>query len=119
MENENEDIKTQPEKEEPIIIKHQGVSVDFAVFFAVLVAVLAGLAGYGAGRNAVIESPSCQLNNATVKAQADAQKASIDFSAAQQRTEVQLRMKVIDTCVNRGQIPVIVGGNIDCKQAQK
>lgn len=115
MNDENEDIQMHDSPAPVVRVEPSGVPTSVVCLLAPLLAIAASFAGYGAGRNTQPEPAACQLNNATVAAQAQAQKAQIDYTASCQRNEVQLRMKVIETCVNRGNVPVLIGGNIDCK----
>ncbi len=52
-------------------------------------------------------------------AQMAATKAQAEMSTATIKHDLDLRIKVVDACVAKGNIPVFINGNVDCKQAPK
>lgn len=121
---ERDDAGTQAARPAPVYLEPriievpaEGVTTLVAVFLAALVLLFGGTAIYEAGR--VPEAGSCGLQDATVRAQAEATKAQAQYQLGVQKQEVEMRLAVVKTCVNAGGIPIFSGGNIDCKAAPK
>jgi hypothetical protein len=55
----------------------------------------------------------------TAKAQNEFGRAQAEYGAAQVHRETALRLQVIENCTKSGNIPVMIGGNVDCKLAPK
>jgi len=64
-------------------------------------------------------SQACELNSAAVIATAQAQKAQYDDQTAAQKRLNDTQLEVVHQCVAHGNIPVLGGGNVDCKPGLK
>ena len=62
---------------------------------------------------------ACVQNDLTLQAQSAVQKANMEYQTACIRRDQELRLKVLQACVDKGNIPVLVNGNIDCKPSPK
>jgi hypothetical protein len=89
--------------------RRDGVSSVVAVIVIATVAVLAGAAGYFYPRSA---NNMDVVNTAAVRMQTEANMAI-------QKGVVAVQMAVIKNCSDRGNIPVLMGGNVDCKISPK
>ena len=56
---------------------------------------------------------------AVIVAQQEATKTQAEYGAAAIHRETALRMQVIENCAKSGNIPVMTGGNVDCKPGLK
>lgn len=58
---------------------------------------------------------ACEIENATRKAQADREAKSLEAQTALQKRIEDLQIEVLRQCVAQGNIPLFLGGNVDCK----
>lgn len=106
-------------QEEPLVIKPQGLPTEAGgMLFAALI--LTGAACvYFASHKPEAENKACEINNVSMQAQANAAKAQADFNVACMKRDTDLRMEVVKQCVAKGNIPIFINGNVDCKPAPK
>ena len=116
-----EDNEDQNDNESEVItVKPSGVPEGVAVTLVVaLLLAIAGVVYYASHQASPDQANKCAMDNATIKAQLDAQKSVTDYNAACAKRDGELRLAVIKACVDRGNLPVFLGGNIDCKVAPK
>lgn len=103
---------------EAIVVKPTGVPESIAVIMCILILLGSGSAIYFARQQTTI-SAGCEANSAAMVAGASAQKAQIDYQTACVKRDSDLRLEVIKQCVAKGNIPVLMGGNVDCKASPK
>lgn len=70
-----------------------------------------------AGCDKITKAPNnpCAMDNATQKAQAEANLKNVELQIEVQKRLTTIQMKVIDQCVTQGGTPIIGNGNVDCK----
>jgi outer membrane PBP1 activator LpoA protein len=59
-----------------------------------------------------------KVDNGCGQAQAEAQTKIAEMQVNQQKMFNQLQLKVVEACVNKGNIPIFQNGNVDCKVAK-
>ena len=62
------------------------------------------------------ESANCTQSNALLQAQAQADKAKADFGVSIQKRIDNMQMEVAKFCVASHGVPILSGGNVDCKK---
>lgn len=90
----------------------------YLIGFLILVVIFAaGAAVYYSQHPA--ENAACAVSNANAAAQLGAAKAQSDSQTEYMKRDSALRLEVISRCVARGFLPVLTGGNVDCKPVPK
>lgn len=113
-----EEIQEQEGTEgDPLVIKPQGLPTEVGgvLFVALVVAIVTCI--YFAQRSP--ENKACDISNIAMTAQANAAKAQADFNIACSKRDADLRLEVIKQCVAKGNIPIFINGNVDCKPGLK
>jgi hypothetical protein len=86
-----------------------------------MVVMLAALAGCDAiddkKKSSVVKGED--LQNLALAAQGKAQEAMANGQVEHQKLVVQIELDVARKCVDHGNIPIFVNGNVDCKPAPK
>lgn len=95
-----------------VVVRPKGIPEWVGVGGLILIGTL--IAAYAAK-----DDNKCQLTNTTIQAQAAANKAQADQGTEVIRHDTTLRIKVVEECVAKGNIPTFSQGNVDCKPAPK
>lgn len=111
----NEDTNNETHTIERVITHNTGVHPGIVVFLGVLLMFTALTNAYYLLRQKP-ENAACAQTNATQQAQAEAEKAKSDFGVAIQKRIDNMQMEVAKFCVASHGVPVLNGGNVDCKK---
>jgi hypothetical protein len=120
--NEENTVSNMDDDVQHVVCEHQCPKNMVPVWFAVLLVVMLLLEPvvstlvYGRPGE---DKKVCATNDTVVKAQVEAQSASIKSNMERTNQESMLRLEVIKACVGRGDIPVLMNGNVDCKHLGK
>lgn len=97
---------------EPFVVQPQGVSWAAAGILLVAGCAISAFAGSLYQKATIVPVPatdqSCRMSNETLQKQSAAQIEGL-------KVQESLRTKVIQTCVDKGLVPVFIASNIDCK----
>ncbi len=108
----NEDNRNEPCGMECEYEPPSGVPTWLTVMLAVLLCVMLGY--HFILPSVPDQAPKTAEANAQ-KAQAEAQKASIEFNDRLEQRLAELRMSIAKQCADKGNIPVLIAGNVDCR----
>ncbi|HLG97190.1 MAG TPA: hypothetical protein VKX49_12835 [Bryobacteraceae bacterium] len=61
----------------------------------------------------------CEVSDATAKAQAEAARKQAEMQIEVEKRFKDIQIATLNKCVESGGAPVMMGGNVDCKPAQK
>lgn len=97
-------------------VKPQGVPEWVAVvLFAAMVIAVASAFYF---RSNPATSEVCKASDVALKAQADSARVQNELNVSIQRRVMEVQMAVMKSCMERGNIPTWMGGNVDCKPSK-
>lgn len=121
MSNENEDLNQQDDGEDNSHSSHvRCVPLSLALLLFI------AMVGFGAALACVSSSKQparqefgpCTASAALEKAQNEAAKAQAEYLTTSQKRVEDLQLRVMQSCVDKGNVPILMGGNVDCRTSK-